>query len=99
MMASTGTPLDVDGFAGPGRVGEVTMPREMASLSCAPSDGCTKDEDCMRKTTGALAGLLALSMLVAACGGDDADTSGSSGTTAAGGTGGTAAGSSETTAV
>ncbi len=53
----------------------------------------------MRKTTGALAGLLALSMLVAACGGDDADTSGSSGTTAAGGTGGTAAGSSETTAV
>lgn len=40
----------------------------------------------MRKTTGALAGLLALSMFAAACGGDDADTgSGSSETTAAGG--------------
>jgi basic membrane protein A len=45
----------------------------------------------MRKTTGALAGLLALSMFAAACGGDDDDASGSSATTAAGET-------SETTA-
>lgn len=52
----------------------------------------------MRKTTGALAGLLALSMFAAACGGDDADdASGSSATTAAGSTE-TSAGSTETTA-
>ncbi len=44
----------------------------------------------MRKRTGALAGVLALSMFAAACGGDDSG-SGSSSTTAAGGSSETSA--------